>query len=118
MADSLYIAILEKASGKLLVSLGLLELLSRRIGRVGFFRPITPGDERDDDLKLFHAGTVETKDGHIVTHGGRVLCATALGDTVAEAQHQAYNLVKQVSWEGMYCRTDIGYRAIARERGE
>ncbi|MBE2295711.1 MAG: phosphoribosylamine--glycine ligase, partial [Phycisphaerales bacterium] len=74
--------------------------------------------ERDDDLKLFHAGTVETKDGHIVTHGGRVLCATALGDTVAEAQHQAYNLVKQVSWEGMYCRTDIGYRAIARERGE
>ena len=55
MADSLYIANLEKDSGKLLVSLGLLELLSRRIGRVGFFRPITPGDERDDDLKLIRS---------------------------------------------------------------
>ena len=77
-----------------------------------------PTSEQGDDLKLFHAGTLETKDGHIVTHGGRVLCATALGDTVAEAQRRAYNLVKQVSWEGMYCRTDIGYRAIARERGE
>jgi phosphoribosylamine--glycine ligase len=47
-----------------------------------------------------------------------VLCATALGGTVAEAQNLAYNLVKRVRWDGAYYRTDIGYRAIARERGE
>jgi len=64
--------------------------------------------------KVFHAGTTE-KDGHIVTNGGRVLCAVALGDTVAEAQMQAYQLVKQIHWKGMYYRRDIGYRAIARE---
>jgi len=64
--------------------------------------------------KVFHAGTTE-KDGQIVTNGGRVLCAVALGDTVAEAQKQAYQLVDQVHWNGMYCRRDIGYRAIARE---
>jgi phosphoribosylamine--glycine ligase len=66
------------------------------------------------DSKVFHAGTTE-KDGHIVTNGGRVLCAVALGDTVAEAQKQAYQLVDQIHWKGMYCRRDIGYRAIARE---
>ena len=75
-------------------------------------------EELGDDGKLFHAGTLETKEGHIVTHGGRVLCATALGGTVAEAQNLAYNLVKRVRWDGAYYRTDIGYRAIARERGE
>jgi phosphoribosylamine--glycine ligase len=75
-------------------------------------------EEWGDDVKLFHAGTLEAKDGHIVTHGGRVLCATALGGTVAEAQSLAYNLVKRVCWDGVYYRTDIGYRASARERGE
>ena len=65
------------------------------------------------DSKVFHAGTTE-KDGQIVTNGGRVLCAVALGDTVAEAQKQAYQLVDQIHWKGMYCRRDIGYRAIAR----
>ncbi|MGW8229177.1 MAG: phosphoribosylamine--glycine ligase [Gammaproteobacteria bacterium] len=64
--------------------------------------------------KVFHAGTTE-KDGQIVTNGGRVLCAVALGDTVAEAQKQAYQLVAQIHWNGMYYRRDIGYRAIARE---
>jgi phosphoribosylamine--glycine ligase len=68
------------------------------------------------DSKVFHAGTTE-KDGHIVTNGGRVLCAVALGDTVAEAQKQAYQLVDQIHWKGMYCRRDIGYRAITRESG-
>jgi phosphoribosylamine--glycine ligase len=66
------------------------------------------------DSKVFHAGTTE-KDGHIVTNGGRVLCAVALGDSVAEAQRRAYQLVDQIYWNGMYCRRDIGYRAIARE---
>ncbi|MDS4029448.1 MAG: phosphoribosylamine--glycine ligase, partial [Candidatus Contendobacter sp.] len=75
-------------------------------------------EELGSDVKLFHAGTLEGKDGHIVTHGGRVLCATALGGTVAEAQSLAYNLVKQVCWDGVYYRTDIGYRAIARERNQ
>ena len=73
-------------------------------------------DEELGDVKLFHAGTQKTKDGQVVTHGGRVLCATALGATVAEAQSLAYNLARQVDWEGVYYRTDIGYRAIARER--
>lgn len=65
--------------------------------------------------KIFHAATVE-KDNTIVTAGGRVLCACALGHTVSEAQARAYALVKQIHWDGMYYRTDIGYRAIGREQ--
>ncbi|AXY00035.1 phosphoribosylamine--glycine ligase [Vibrio alfacsensis] len=65
--------------------------------------------------KVFHAGT-ENKDGDIVTNGGRVLCATALGNSVSEAQQRAYELAKQISWDGMFHRNDIGYRAIAREQ--
>ena len=64
--------------------------------------------------KIFHAGTAE-KDGAVVTSGGRVLCAVALGNSVSEAQKKAYELVKQVSWKGMSFRKDIGYRAVARE---
>jgi phosphoribosylamine---glycine ligase len=69
------------------------------------------------DGKVFHAGTA-LKDGQIVTAGGRVLCATAIGRTVAEAQQQAYRLAEQIRWNGSFYRKDIGYRAIARERGE
>ncbi len=65
--------------------------------------------------KVFHAGTAE-KDGNVVTNGGRVLCATALGNTVSEAQERAYKLAKQISWNGMFYRNDIGYRAIEREQ--
>ncbi|EGQ9275140.1 phosphoribosylamine--glycine ligase [Vibrio parahaemolyticus] len=65
--------------------------------------------------KVFHAGT-DNKDGDIVTNGGRVLCATALGNSVSEAQQRAYELAKQISWDGMFHRNDIGYRAIAREQ--
>ncbi len=65
--------------------------------------------------KVFHAGTTD-KDGQVVTNGGRVLCATALGNTVSEAQQRAYELAKQISWNGMFHRNDIGYRAIAREQ--
>ncbi|MBZ9611413.1 phosphoribosylamine--glycine ligase [Rheinheimera maricola] len=65
--------------------------------------------------KVFHAGT-ELKDGQVVTNGGRVLCATALGSNVTSAQQAAYQLVNKISWDGMFCRTDIGYRAIAREQ--
>ena len=64
--------------------------------------------------KVFHAGT-DNNAGDIVTNGGRVLCATALGNTVSEAQKRAYELAKQISWKGMFYRNDIGYRAIERE---
>ncbi|WP_268798156.1 phosphoribosylamine--glycine ligase [Pseudomonas huanghezhanensis] len=67
--------------------------------------------------KVFHAGT-SLKDGQVVTSGGRVLCATALGDSVSDAQKQAYALASKIEWEGCFYRTDIGYRAIARETGE
>ncbi len=67
-----------------------------------------------ENSKVFHAGTAE-KDGNIVTSGGRVLCAVGLGDTVSEAQRRAYALADQIHWDGMFCRRDIGYRAIARE---
>lgn len=65
--------------------------------------------------KIFHAGTT-LADGNIVTSGGRVLCATALGDSVQQAQKNAYILVKQASWEGSFYRSDIGYRAVEREQ--
>ena len=65
--------------------------------------------------KVFHAGT-KTVDGKVTTNGGRVLCATALGNSVTEAQQNAYQLAKQISWDGMFHRNDIAYRAIAREQ--
>ena len=67
------------------------------------------------DSKLFHAGT-KLEDGQVFTAGGRVLCATALGNTVQEAQSNAYALADQVSWLGEFHRSDIGWRAIAREQ--
>lgn len=67
--------------------------------------------------KVFHAGTA-LKDGQVVTAGGRVLCATALGQSVDAAQQQAYKLAAKIDWQGCFYRKDIGYRAIARERGE
>ncbi|HSW51613.1 MAG TPA: phosphoribosylamine--glycine ligase [Sulfuricaulis sp.] len=73
-----------------------------------------PG-KAESDRKVFHAGTA-LKDGAVVTSGGRVLCVTALGDTVSAAQQHAYQLVGQIRWSGAQYRHDIGYRAIARER--
>tara|TARA_Y100000034_G_scaffold89277_1_gene107393 strand:+ start:3403 stop:4683 length:1281 start_codon:yes stop_codon:yes gene_type:complete len=67
-----------------------------------------------DNGKVFHAGTA-LQDGQVVTSGGRVLCATALGETVKAAQQGAYELARQISWKGSFYRSDIGYRAIARE---
>ena len=63
--------------------------------------------------KIFQAGTKQT-DGKIVTSGGRVLCATALGSDIKEARDNAYKLAETVSWNGMFYRNDIAYRAIAR----
>ena len=67
-----------------------------------------------ESTKVFHAGTAE-KNGAVVTSGGRVLCVCALGNSVTEAQQKAYELVRKISWNDVYYRTDIGYRAIARE---
>ncbi len=63
------------------------------------------------DAVVFHAGTA-VANGQLVTSGGRVLCATALGATVHEAQAAAYRLVDGVAFDGMQCRRDIGYRAL------
>ena len=66
-----------------------------------------------EDAHVFHAGTV-LADGQVVTAGGRVLCATALGDTVKLAQNRAYEVADQIRFDGMQMRRDIGYRAIRR----
>jgi len=63
------------------------------------------------DAVVFHAGT-QMKDGTLLTSGGRVLCATAMGNSLRDAQAQAYRLVDQVKFEGMHCRRDIGWRAL------
>ncbi len=67
------------------------------------------------DRKTFHAGTVNDN-GAIVTAGGRVLCATVLGQSVHEAQKAAYALLHELSWDDVQFRTDIAYRAIEREQ--
>ena len=66
------------------------------------------------DVKVFHAGTA-SRDGQVVTNGGRVLCVTALGATVSAAQARAYEVVERIHWKDAHYRRDIGYRAIARE---
>ena len=71
--------------------------------------------ESSSDCKVFHAGTSFEK-GQVFTKGGRVLCVTALGNTVLEAQHRAYQQVNNIRWHGCFYRHDIGYRAIEREK--
>ncbi len=66
------------------------------------------------DVTVFHAGTKRDGD-QIVANGGRVLNVTALGNTVQEAQHRAYNAVDTLDWRGGFCRRDIGWRAVERE---
>jgi phosphoribosylamine--glycine ligase len=77
--------------------------------------PIASLPEAGDGAKVFHAGTA-LKDGQLVATGGRVLNATARGATVAAAQADAYRLVDAVEWSNGFCRRDIGWRAIAREK--
>ena len=66
---------------------------------------------RSDNIKVFHAGT-RREAGQVVTDGGRVLCVTALGDTVDAAQRQAYSAVSGIDWDGADWRPDIGWRAL------
>jgi phosphoribosylamine--glycine ligase len=68
-----------------------------------------------EDAKVFHAGT-KIDSGNVVTNGGRVLCATALGNSVTEAQQKAYQQVQHIDWNNVYYRNDIAYRAIEREQ--
>jgi len=63
------------------------------------------------DSKIFHAGTKLEK-GNIYSNGGRVLCATALGSDIGDAQTKAYDLLDRVKWEGAYYRTDIGFKGL------
>jgi phosphoribosylamine--glycine ligase len=70
--------------------------------------------ESHGECKVFHAGTAEA-DGGIVVSGGRVLCVTALGDSVRQAQRAAYDAVARIHFDGMQYRTDIGHRAVARK---
>jgi len=64
-----------------------------------------------DDMQVFHAGTA-MNDGQVVTSGGRVLCVTALGETVKYAQTQAYQALDHIQFDGAQFRKDIGYRAV------
>ena len=87
-----------------------------------------PGEIRKNDViagldapfgsraKVFHAGTALNAAGEVVTSGGRVLCVTGLGETVAAAQAEAYRAIGKLCWDGVHFRRDIGYRAIAREQ--
>ncbi len=72
-------------------------------------------DAPDADVKVFHAGTA-LLDGEVVTTGGRVLCVTALGARVADAQRRVYAVLNGINWSGVQYRHDIGYRAVAREQ--
>ncbi|MBI1732555.1 MAG: phosphoribosylamine--glycine ligase [Gammaproteobacteria bacterium] len=69
-------------------------------------------DNFDPDVKIFHAGTA-ARDGETVTSGGRVLCVGALGRDVADARQRAYAAVGRIRWPGMFCRRDIGHRALS-----
>src|SRR5690554_2478190 len=72
-------------------------------------------DSADSNIvKTFHAGT-KLEGDQVVTSGGRVLCVTALGETVKAAQQNAYQAIENIHWDGCYYRRDIGYRAIERE---
>ncbi len=70
----------------------------------------------DPEQKVFQAGTKLDEKGQVLTNGGRILCATALGNSVTQAQKLAYQQVKQIDWKQVYYRNDIAYRAIEREQ--
>jgi phosphoribosylamine--glycine ligase len=75
------------------------------------------GNAEATGATVFHAGTALAADGALVANGGRVLDVTATGRTVGEAQARAYKAVDRIDWPEGFCRSDIGWRAVARERG-
>jgi phosphoribosylamine---glycine ligase len=68
-----------------------------------------------EGVEIFHAGTVAT-DGHILANGGRVLNVCASGKNVAEAQRRAYDAIDRIKWPEGFCRRDIGWQAVEREK--
>ena len=77
----------------------------------------SPASGRRSEAKVFHAGTALDAAGNVVSAGGRVLCVAALGDSVSDAQRNAYAGVDAIHWPHEFHRHDIGWRAIERERG-
>ena len=77
-------------------------------------------DEASDEsaTEIFHAGTSRNDDGSVLATGGRVLNVTGIGQTVQLAQKRAYDAIDKIHWPQGFCRTDIGWRAIARELDE
>jgi phosphoribosylamine--glycine ligase len=73
-----------------------------------------PGNSNPGQARVFHAGT-KMQDGTVVTDGGRVICVCSMADSVSEAAKEAYTACASIHWDGCFYRTDIGYRAIARE---
>ncbi len=69
-------------------------------------------DRVDDDITVFHAGT-DWRDGHVVTSGGRVLNVTATGESLKKARDRVYTGIEKISFEGAFCRKDIGHRALS-----
>jgi len=78
---------------------------------------LRPASADAQDQKVFHAGTAQ-QEGNVVTSGGRVLCATAMGSSVADAQKKAYALACEIHWNDLYLRNDIAWRAIEREQAD
>ncbi len=76
---------------------------------------ITNACDNDTDVKVFHAGTSLNNNKELITAGGRVVCVSAIADSVTEAQTKAYKAIAKISWQNMYHRTDIGHKAILRE---
>ena len=72
--------------------------------------------EVSGNAKVFHAGTALDAEGNVISAGGRVLCVAALGDSVSDAQHNAYAGVARIHWANEFHRSDIGWRAIEREQ--
>ena len=73
--------------------------------------------EAMDDVLVFHAGTKADGTGRLLANGGRVLNVVATGKSVGEAQDKAYRAVDAIDWPGGFCRRDIGWQAVQRERG-
>jgi phosphoribosylamine--glycine ligase len=69
------------------------------------------------NVEVFHAGTARSADGRLIAAGGRVLSVSARGRTLAEARERAYAAVGRIDWPGGFCRSDIGWRALQREKG-
>jgi phosphoribosylamine---glycine ligase len=70
---------------------------------------------KGEDVEIFHAGT-KRQDGHITAYGGRVLNICALGKTVSQARDRAYAAIGKIKWPDGFCRSDIGWREVERER--